>query len=54
MSGLVNFYSLLPKDKQKLPLGYKSHFIDKNSRILMIGSTGTGKSNGLLHFIEKS
>ena len=54
MSGLVNFYSLLPKDKQKLPLGYKSHFIDKNSRILMIGSSGTGKSNSLLNFIEKS
>jgi hypothetical protein len=45
MSDLVNFYSLLPKDKQKLPLGYKQHFIDKNSRILMIGSSGTGKSN---------
>jgi hypothetical protein len=54
MSGLVNFYSLLPKDKQKLSLGYKSHFTDKNSRILMIGSSGTGKSNSLLNFIEKS
>jgi hypothetical protein len=54
MSDLVNFYSLLPKDKQKLPLGYKQHYIDKNSRILMIGSSGTGKSNSLLNFIEKS
>ena len=54
MSDLVNFYSLLPKDKQKLPLGYKQHFIDTNSRILMIGSSGTGKSNSLLNFIEKS
>ena len=54
MSDLVNFYSLLPKDKQKMPLGYKQHYIDKNSRILMIGSSGTGKSNSLLNFIEKS
>ncbi len=46
MSDLVN--SLLPKDKQKLPLGYKQHFIDKNSQILMIGSSGTGKSNSFL------
>ena len=41
MTDLTNFYSLLPKDKQKLPLGYKNHYIDKNSRILMIGSSGT-------------
>ena len=54
MGDLVNFYSLLPKDKQKQPLGYKNHMIDKNSRILMIGSSGTGKSNSLLNFIEKS
>ncbi len=54
MSDLVNFYSLLPKDKQKFPIGYKNHFIDKNSRILMTGTSGTGKSNSLLNFIEKS
>ena len=54
MGDLDNFYSLLPKDKQKQPLGYKNHMIDKNSRILMIGSSGTGKSNSLLNFIEKS
>lgn len=54
MSDLTNFYQLLPKDKQKLPIGYKNHMIDKNSRILMIGSSGTGKSNSLLNFIEKS
>ena len=54
MGDLVNFYSLLPKDKQKQPIGFKNHLIDKNSRILMIGSSGTGKSNSLLNFIEKS
>jgi ABC-type lipoprotein export system ATPase subunit len=28
--------------------------IDKNSRILMIGASGTGKSNALMNYIEKS
>ena len=41
MSDLVNFCSLLPKDKQKLPIGYKNHMIDM-------------LSNSLLNFIEKS
>lgn len=54
MTDITNFYSLLPKEKQQLPKGYKQHFIDKCSRILMIGSSGTGKSNALLNFIEKS
>ena len=55
MSELVNFYSLLPKCKKNdIAKGYKNHYIDKNSRILMIGSSGTGKSNSILNFIEKS
>lgn len=54
MADLVNFYKLLPKDKEKKPSGYKEHMIDKNSRILMVGGSGTGKSNALLNFIEKS
>ncbi len=54
MSDLTNFYQLLPKDKQKLPSGYKNYMTDKNSRILMIGSSGTCKSNILLNFIGKS
>ncbi len=28
--------------------------IDKNSRILMIGASGTGKSNATFNFTEKS
>jgi DNA helicase HerA-like ATPase len=51
---IVNFYSLLPKSKEKKPIGYNSHYIDKNSRILMIGQSGSGKSNALLNFIERS
>ena len=54
MTDLTNFYSLLPKDKQKLPLGYKHHFIDKNSRILLIGASGSGKTNSLMNYIERS
>jgi energy-coupling factor transporter ATP-binding protein EcfA2 len=52
---LANFYKYLPKDKSSDKVkGYKNHFIEKNSRILMIGSSGTGKSNALINFIEKS
>ena len=54
MGDIVNFYSLLPKTKEKKAVGYNNHLIDKNSRILMIGASGTGKSNALLNFIEKS
>ena len=55
MSDLINFYSLLPKSKKtEAAKGYKNHYIDKNSRILMIGSSGTGKSNAIINFIEKS
>jgi hypothetical protein len=53
-NNLTNFYSLLPKTKEKKVEGYKNHLIDKNSRILMIGGSGSGKSNALLNFIEKS
>ncbi len=51
---LTNFYSLLPKEKDKSPKGYKNHLIDKNSRILMIGASGSGKTNALINYIEMS
>ena len=52
---LTNFYKYVPKEKgNDKPKGYKNHFIDKNSRILMIGSSGTGKSNALINFVERS
>lgn len=51
---LTNFYSLLPKDKEKHPKGYKKHLIDKNSRVLMIGASGSGKTNALINYIEMS
>ena len=54
MSDITNFYTLLPKSKDKLPAGYKNHMIDKNSRMLFIGQSGSGKTNTLLNYIEKS
>jgi len=51
---IVNFYSLLPKSKEKKPIGFNNHYIEKNSRILMIGASGTGKTNSLMNFIERS
>ena len=51
MSDLISFIVYYPKISVVWIL---IHFIDKNSRILMIGSSGTGKSNSLLNFIEKS
>ena len=55
MTELFNFYSLIPKSKDGGKMkGFKNHFIEPNSRILMIGSSGSGKTNALLNFIEKS
>ena len=51
---LVNFYSLIPKTKKASIKNFKTHFIEPNSRILMIGGSGTGKSNAILNFIERS
>jgi len=51
---IVNFYSLLPKSKEKKTVGFNNHYIEKNSRLLLIGASGTGKSNALLNFIERS
>jgi ABC-type dipeptide/oligopeptide/nickel transport system ATPase subunit len=51
---IVNFYSLLPKSKEKKTVGFNNHYIEKNSRIMLIGQSGSGKSNSLLNFIERS
>jgi hypothetical protein len=51
MTDIVNFYSLLPKSKKTdIIKGNKNHFIDKCSRILMIGSSGTGKKQCYIKF----
>jgi len=54
MTDLFNFYSVLPKSKNTNLKGFKQHFIEPNSRILMIGGSGTGKSNAIINFIERS
>lgn len=51
---LTNFYSLLPKNKDKLPEGFKNHLIERNSRLLFVGQSGSGKTNTLLNYIERS
>ena len=45
MTDLFNFYSVIPKSKNTNLKGFKQHYIEPNSRILMIGGSGTGKSN---------
>ena len=54
MTDLFNFYSVLPKSKNTNLKSFKQHFIEPNSRILMIGGSGTGKSNAIINFIEHS
>jgi hypothetical protein len=54
MLDLVNFIHYFQNQKEKKVFGYKNHKIDKNSQILMIGASGTGKSNAILNFIVKS
>ena len=54
MTDLFNFYSLISQSKNNNLKGFKQHFIEPNSRILMIGGSGTGKSNAVLNFIERS
>lgn len=51
---ITNFYSLLPKNKDKLPEGFKNHLIERNSRLLFVGQSGSGKTNTLMNYIEKS
>ena len=41
------------KDK-KLPKNWKKHKIEHNSHILVVGKTGTGKTNWLLNYIMRS
>ena len=52
---IVNFYNYVSnKHKLKFPDGYKNHHIKPNSRIGLIGASGTGKSNCLLNFLSRS
>jgi hypothetical protein len=53
---LTNFYELMGKDLKndtKRDKNFKNHFIEPCSMILAIGPTGSGKSLGLLNFLQR-
>jgi hypothetical protein len=50
---MENFYKKTAS-KPKKPKHYPEHYIDEASRILCIGSSGSGKSNSLLSFISRN
>ena len=55
MTSLINFYEKIPEDlKTKYPVdrNYKNHMIDPTSNILIIGQSGTGKTNALINFLS--
>jgi len=53
---LTNFYELMKKDLKndtKRDKNFKQHYIEPCSMILAIGPTGSGKSLGLLNFLQR-
>lgn len=53
---LINWYDKLniKGSGAKLPSTFKNHHILHNSMILEIGQTGTGKTNALMNFLQRS
>ena len=52
---IINFYKTLDnKYKLKLTPNFKNHHIKPNSRIALIGASGTGKTNALLNYLARS
>ena len=51
---IVNFYDKLNIKDSSLPKTWKKHHIFNNSMILCLGGTGTGKTNSLLNYINRS
>jgi len=53
---LINFYEHMDKEMKndtKKDKNFKQHFIEPCSMILAIGGTGSGKSLGLLNFLQR-
>ncbi len=51
---IINFYEKLNIKSNKLPKNWNKHHIMHNSMILALGGTGTGKTNALLNYINRS
>ena len=51
---IINFYEKLNIKGSTLPKTWKKHHIFNNSMILCLGGTGTGKTNSLLNYINRS
>ena len=51
---IINFYEKLNIKGSALPKTWKKHHIFNNCMILCLGGTGTGKTNSLLNYINRS
>jgi len=55
MAEIVNFYDKLGINKDnKKPKNWTQHYIEHKSHILMIGKTGTGKTNCLCNYLKRT
>jgi len=50
---IKNFYLEIKQDKKVNDKNYKNHMILSNSRIALIGGSGTGKTQFLLNFLDR-
>jgi len=50
---IKNFYLEIKQDKKIVDKNYKNHMLLPNSRIALIGGSGTGKSQFLLNFLDR-
>ena len=57
MDKITNYYDKLPKEfkrENKLNKTFKNHHILPTSMIAVLGGTGSGKSNAIIDFINRS